>query len=148
MTLHAASLEIPANTPLERPVSGDWEVKLGVIHAVHIVFPSGCVGLVGARVCHGPRPVFPSSQGEWFVGEDESIVFVEHYNLTDRGRTTHMSLLGYNLDDTHPHTVYFRLGILLESELTGGIVTRGTWQAMRSLFTRRKTEDAKPQLSA
>jgi len=88
----------------------DMKLTRGVLHKYEVVFPPGCVGLVGVAVYQGVHQVFPTNPNEMFWGDGETLSFREHLPLM----TDPYVLTAYlvNIDDTFAHTITFRLGIL------------------------------------
>ncbi len=66
---------------------------------------------------HGLHQIWHSNQGEFFHTDGEPISFKEFYELPSAENG--LSVYTYNVDDTYPHSVIIRLGILKKSELQG-----------------------------
>jgi len=115
--IYRFSIETPANTPKDSPKQLDVKLTKGIIHQLDVVFPDGCVGLVGVRILDGLFQVWPTNPMEWFCSNDESISFEESYELKHEPFTLRIEV--YNEDDTLPHAPIVRLGILSRDELKG-----------------------------
>ncbi len=95
----------------------DLKLTAGIIHQIDIVFPTGCAGLLYVALNHGLHQIWPTNDKEYFHTDGEAISFKEFYELPSAENV--LSVYTYNLDDTYPHSVIIRLGILKKSELQG-----------------------------
>lgn len=109
------SFEIPANTTEARPERQDVRLTHGVIHRVEIGFPGGCAGLVHLQIKRGLHQLWPSNPDGSFNSDNYTIVFNEYQPLKTHPLT--LTLVGWNLDDTFPHTIEVRFGVLPEEVL-------------------------------
>lgn len=99
------NLLIPKRTPESRPVNVLSPSTLPYLVAVDIVFPSGCVGLVHARVKDRGAVVAPMASG-WLNGNAESVSIQCGRPL--EGPPYQLTLEGYSQDDTYDHTLTVR----------------------------------------
>jgi hypothetical protein len=104
------SLTIPKNTPSSAPVSAAIPVHPGVLKEVEVIFPPGPAGLAHVIIYYWGHQVFPSNPDSSFAGDDIKIEFNEEWDLP--GVPFEFVVYGWNSDDTYPHTVTVRLGIL------------------------------------
>jgi hypothetical protein len=111
------ALTIPANTPIATPATLHAALNLGTLTRLEIQFPAGCAGLVGVGIWRYEVLTFPSNPGAWFIADNHVIAFDEDF-LIDREPYA-LSLRGYNLDDTYPHTIYFRFGVTAKGKTLG-----------------------------
>lgn len=109
MLYYEIPLTIPANTSQSSSVSIDLELVKGLITSVEVSFPPGCAGLAKVQIKHKLRQVWPTNQEGFFCDDDYKIRFIEDYPLPETPYT--LSLIGWNEDDTYPHTVTFRFGL-------------------------------------
>ncbi len=103
-------LTIPANTPAAAPVEDTLELSPGTITYVELQFPRGCVSLVHVKVRRGLHQVWPSNPDGDVAGENANISWADDYDLTEPPHQ--LTLSGYNLDDTFPHTITFRFQLV------------------------------------
>lgn len=85
-------------------------VTKGLVYQVEFYFPSGSAGLMGVAVFDGLYQVWPSSVGEFFLGESQLIAFNDLY-LKESPPFT-FEIYTYNTDDTHGHFVSVRIGLV------------------------------------
>ena len=103
-------ITVPANTAESAPVTEDLQLCRGVIHRIEVQFPIGTFGLAHCRLTHhlfGQLPTNPegdfSSDG-YIIPIDENLEFYsEPYAIKG---------IFWNDDDTYPHTITVRVGIL------------------------------------
>lgn len=96
-----------AKTNLKKTV---LHVTKGLVYKVEFYFPSGSAGLMGVAAFDGLYQVWPSSVGEFFVGEDQEIDFDDLY--LKESAPFEFQIYTYNTDDTHDHFVSVRIGLV------------------------------------
>lgn len=85
-------------------------VTKGLVYKVEFLFPSGSAGLMGVAVFDGLFQVWPSSVGEFFVGEDHVISFDDLY--LKESEPFEFQVYTYNEDQTYPHAVSVHIGLV------------------------------------
>lgn len=108
--IYSATIETPKNTTIIVPKKTQLIVTTGLVYKVEVVFPSGSAGLMGAAIFDGLLRVWPSTAGEWFVGDGNIISFDDIYLKQEAPYI--FDILTYNLDDTYAHKVYVRVGFV------------------------------------
>jgi len=108
--IYTANITTPVRVP-----GAVWEktvlhVTKGLVYKVEFYFPPGSAGLMGVAVFDGLYQVWPSSVGEYFVGEDQLISFDDMY--LKESAPYELQIETYNLDDTHAHFVSVRIGLV------------------------------------
>jgi hypothetical protein len=101
---------IPANTTEDDPYEVDAPLTHGVIHRLEVEFPDWHRGQTHARILHRGFQLWPSNPQSDFSSNDHTIVWNDYYPLLDR--PFGLRLIGWNSDDTFPHTVTVRIGVL------------------------------------
>lgn len=107
---YSFDLTIPANTPASAPETLEVDLVPGVIHRVEIQFPRGCVGLVHVQVVQEFHQVWPTNPGADLASDGYTIAWDDAHELVE-GQSL-LTLVGWNLDDTFPHTITFRFAVL------------------------------------
>jgi len=107
---YSFDLEILANTLATAPKELEVNLTWGVITEVEIRFPPRCVGLAKVKILERRHQLWPANLDEWFYGDDETIKWDEYHELFVMPSI--FTLLGYNDDDTYPHTPIIRFEIL------------------------------------
>jgi hypothetical protein len=97
------NLTVPPATPPDIPERMEAPIPPGVVVGVRVLFPSGCAGLVGARILVDEVQVWPSTLGMWYIGDGVHIAFTENYILKETLNLVAVEV--YNEDDYYPHTV-------------------------------------------
>lgn len=97
-------LTIPKSTTQADPLVYVMSLPIGRINRLWVEFPKGCSGLAGIQVFRSLYQIFPLPEGVWLRSDNSVMNFafthaiaVEPYEVT---------LKGYNIDDTYPHTIW------------------------------------------
>lgn len=85
-------------------------VTKGLVYKVEFYFPPGNAGLFGVAVFDGLYQVWPSSVGDFFVGEDQTISFDDMY--LKEAAPYEFQCYTYNIDETNEHFVSVRIGLV------------------------------------
>ena len=107
---YSFDLPIPKNTTARAPVELEVNLTWGVIVEVAIRFPPQNRGLSNVKILEHRHQLWPTNLNEWFYGNDETIKWDEYHELFEMPAI--FTLLGYNKDDTYPHTPIIRFDIL------------------------------------
>ena len=111
--IYTANITTPKNTAKTAPKATRITVTKGLVYKVEFYFPPGSAGLMGLAVFDGLYQVWPSSVGEFFISDDETISF-DDMILMDSA-PFEFQCYTYNLDDTYDHFVAVRIGLVLKS---------------------------------
>jgi hypothetical protein len=101
---------IPANTPATSPHEEEVELEHGRIVGVEVQFPRGCVGLVHVWVRRELHQLWPTNPDGTIKAEEARISWQEDHPFTEEPYT--LTLCGWNVDDSFPHTPTFRFNLL------------------------------------
>jgi len=104
------SVSVATTNTATAPLKTTHKLTHGIIHKLDIVFPPGCLGLVGIAIFNGLHQLWPTNPTEYFISDDETISFREHYELIEE--PFELYSVGYTMDDTYDHTIVLRIGIL------------------------------------
>ncbi len=104
----ASTAEVDADVVTQRVIG-----KL--ITKVDVDFPAGCEKLAHCQIFEGNHQIWPSADGSSFSGNFVTLTFPETYELAFS--PTFITVLFWNDDDTHDHTMTVRLTTLTEKEL-------------------------------
>lgn len=107
---YSFDLPIPANTLESAPKELEINLTWGVITEVEIRFPPRCVGLAKVKILEHRHQLWPTNRDAWLYGDGETIKWDEYHELFEMPAI--FTLLGYNDDDTFPHTPIIRFEIL------------------------------------
>ncbi len=129
------ALTIPANTARASVVSSELVLTYGVIHRVEVEFPEGCAGLAHFRVRRFEHQVWPTNPGGDFATNGHVITWNDYLQMYDEPFT--LQLEGWNVDNTFPHTITLRVGVLPRSvaEHLYGRPSKREVDALRAAFT-------------
>ena len=107
---YAWAIAVPKNTAESAPVEQVMKLTQGVVTRVEVQFPDGCDGLAHCRILQGGHQLWPTLPSTSLVSSGYTIVIDENHELT--GEPFEFKAQCWNLDDTFPHTLYVRVGIL------------------------------------
>ncbi|KKM23094.1 hypothetical protein LCGC14_1618660 [marine sediment metagenome] len=108
--IYTANITTVANTAKTALKKTIIRVTKGLVYKVEFYFPAGSAGLMGLAVFDGLFQVWPSSVGEFFLGDDLTIAFDDLY-LKESG-PFEFQCYTYNTDDTYNHLVIPRIGLV------------------------------------
>ena len=111
--LYSLEIPIPANTSREALLASDLQMCAGVIKRVWVRWRFGSARLCGCRIMRESRQIWPTNLTEWFVSCPNDVVFEEYYELSDVPYG--VTIEGYNLDDTYPHTLWVAFNVMRPS---------------------------------
>ena len=112
--IYQAELVLPAQTPEGTPITVEFTIPRGVVRRVAALFPSGCAALAHVQIYHNEFQVWPTTPGKSFVGDYMYMVFDESYELAEAWNA--IRVVGWNDDDSYPHTVNVWLAVLPKEE--------------------------------
>lgn len=110
--IYTANITTPANTARSLLLKTTIDVTKGLVYKVEFYFPPGSAGLMGLAVFDGLFQVWPSTVGEFFVSDDETISFDDMFLM--ESEPFEFQCYTYNTDDTHDHFVSVRIGLVLK----------------------------------
>ena len=128
MPIYAKYITTPAKTQNEETI----EIEGYALTNVSILFPPGCLGLVGVTVNYGIKQIAPFNEGEQLRGNGETIQFGEFWILPEE--RTKLTIVVNNEDDTYPHTIYVRLVVRKKEELLYMQLTNAFIAALKAVF--------------
>ena len=121
--IYTADVTVPKNTAVGSEKRQTLKITNGVIHKLDIMFPAGCAGLVKVGLFFEGTPLFPSTAGMTFSGDDETVTFPEFVKVRDAPRT--IVIKASNIDTEYDHTVGVRIGVLSEDAVVPSILGKG-----------------------
>lgn len=108
--IYTANITTPKDTEQTALKKTRIHVTKGLVYKVEFYFPAGSAGLMGVAVFDGLFQVWPSSVGEFFIGEDQMISFDDMY--LKESAPFEFQCYTYNTDDTYEHEVSVRIGLV------------------------------------
>jgi len=108
--IYIANITTPYNTAKTALKKTVVQVTSGLVFKVEFYFPAGSAGLMGVAVFDGLYQVWPSTVGEFFIGEDQLIAFDDMY--LKEAAPFELQCYTYNVDDTYNHFVSIRIGLV------------------------------------
>jgi len=131
MVFYVRDITTPKETTPENPKVTEFKLSAGIIHRVEVIFPRGCAGLLHVTIWHGGHQLYPSTQGQDFSGDGETISFNDYYQL--KSEVNLLKIKTWNEDTVFSHTVTVRLGILKEEEVNPYALMKDFIEIMKKL---------------
>lgn len=105
----AFGVTAPPSTLRSAPAVGTASLPAGTVTWVGVQFPTGCGGLVHARILRSGHQVWPSDLDEDISSDGFIVSWRERYSLVDPPYAFRLEV--WNDDDTFPHlvTVFFEV---------------------------------------
>lgn len=113
--IYRFGITTPASTLPTDKQRTDLKIAPGVIHQIDLTFPSGPQGYLHCQINHGLFQVWPTNPDEDFASSNEKISFKEFYEILPGENLLYVYT--WNLDDTYPHKVIIRIGVLPKEAL-------------------------------
>ena len=110
MPFYEFDVTSPANTPASAPTEVRARLTRGVIVHWEVQIPLGVKGLTGAFVRRGDHQILPANPDGYLKGDDARVAWDDHYVLDDEPLA--LRLFVWNVDDSYPHTVTFRINLV------------------------------------
>lgn len=97
-----ADITIPKNTSKESPKDVRMLIAKGIITEFSVLIPAGHSSLAHLVIYHGGHPIAPSTENMDIHGDGMLLDWVEYYEFYQP--PYELKLIGWNTDDTYPHT--------------------------------------------
>jgi len=136
--IYTANITTPANTAREAPLRTPIKVTKGLVYRVEFFFPRGPSGLMGVCVTDGLYQCWPSSIGEYFISDNESIGFEDLYSK--EAAPFEFTAITYNLDTAFEHFVSVRIGLVSKDVFLARFLPTKTHEYLADLLLRLATE--------
>jgi len=105
--LYCITITAPKATPKDQAAEKEVTVKEDVLTRVTVRFPPGPCGLLKVAVFYGNLQIWPSTEGEWASGDDETIESSIWFNLGPGDKK--VKIKAYNEDEAYDHSAIVRL---------------------------------------
>jgi hypothetical protein len=102
--MYALHPSIPKSTLVTNPHIEEVDIAACILRKLRVVFPEGCVDLVGMWVEYRSAKILPLNDGGYFIGNGSPIEIVPDL-LLDQPPFV-LSFKFYNDDDTFAHAPY------------------------------------------
>lgn len=136
--IYSANITTPANTTQSGLKTTRIHVTKGLVYKVEFYFPSGSAGMMGVAVFDGLFQVWPSSVGEFFIGEDHVVSFDDLY--LKEAAPFELQCYTYNTDDTYDHAVSVRIGLMSKDVFLARFLPTRGHDYMEELLKKMMTE--------
>ena len=145
--IYTANITTTKSTPKTALKKTVLHVNKGLVYKVEIYVPPGAAGLLGVSVFDGLYQVWPSSVGEFFVGDDIMISFDDLF--LKEAAPYQFQICTYNEDDTYDHTCSVRVGLVSNEAFMARFLptkSREYFEKMRLRLLSEQTKSLAKQL--
>lgn len=136
--IYSKNISTPKDTAQSSLKLTRIHVTKGLVYKVEFYFPSGSAGLMGVAVFDGLYQIWPSTVGEFFVGEDRTISFDDMY-LKDSA-PYELQVYTYNQDDTYAHSVSVNIGLVSKDVFVARFMPTKGYEYLAELVEKMRTE--------
>lgn len=106
--IYSADIQTLADRKKTNLLRTPLRVTKGLVYRIEICFPAGSAGLMGVAIFDGSYGLWPSTVGEFFTGDGNTISFEDLY--LKEAAPFIFDIYTYNLDTANPHNVQVRVG--------------------------------------
>jgi len=136
--IYTANITTPANTAIKAPKITRLNVTKGLVYRVEFYFPTGSAGLLGVAVCDGLFQCWPSTIGEYFRSDNETIAFEDMF--IKEAAPYEFTIVTYNLDTNFEHFCSVRIGLVSKEIFLARFMPTKTHEYLADLLLRLATE--------
>lgn len=136
--IYTGNITTPANTVRKAPKITRVKVTKGLIYRVEFYFPPGSMGLMGVAVFDALYQCWPSSIGDYFTSDNETIGFDDLF--LKEAEPYEFQVVTYNEDETYEHFVSVRLGLLSKDVYQARFLPLKSHEYLADLLLRLATE--------
>jgi len=108
--IYTLDFEIGSNTSEPGRITDNIYLVRGLIYKIEFKFPPGCAGLAHVCINQGVSQIWPSTSGNYFASDNETISFDDLFEITSE--PAQLEAYGYNEDTANKHTIYIRIGLV------------------------------------
>lgn len=108
------SLEIPKDTPADKPETKDITVEGEILSEVAYLIPPGWQAIPRWALFYGIKQIYPDPEAEWVTGAGLYRSVPLRWPMPES--KVKLTVKGYNVDDTYPHTLHVWLLTAPEEE--------------------------------
>lgn len=123
-----ADITIPKDTTRASPKDVRLKIARGIITEFSVLIPPGHAGLAHLAIYHGGHQIAPSIENMDIHGDGMLLDWNEYYEFYQP--EYELKLLGWNDDDTYPHTFTVYVVVLPRK----GIIATAVADAIRGVF--------------
>jgi len=107
MPIYAETISVPANTPEDNPVKLDIQIKEQFITRMEVGFEDGCGWMVKVQIRYGIKTFFPTREGTWLIGNDESVGWDERFSMPAPNEV--LTVYACSPETKFDHNVFIRI---------------------------------------
>jgi len=113
-------------------------ITKGLVYKVEFYFPSGSAGLMGVALFDGNYSVWPSTIGQFFIGDDVLIGFDDMY--LKESKPFVFDIYTYNLDTEYNHSLSVRVGLVSKEVYLARFLPTVTYKFFAEMLSKVQVE--------
>jgi hypothetical protein len=133
--IYQADITIPKNTTESSPTIVELGIGKGVITKFMVRPRPGHAGLAHCRIYYHESPIAPTTLDMDLHGDADPIDWEDHIEVLQEPFT--LKILGWNTDDTYPHTFTIYVVILPKDILLVNAIVSAIAGVFRGIFPTR-----------
>ncbi len=133
--LFQADITIPKSTTERSPTAVSMGISKGVITKFMVRPRPGHAGLAHCRILYHESPIAPTTLGMDIHGDADPIDWEDNIEVLQAPHT--LKIIGWNEDDTYPHTFTIYIVILPKELLMVNAIVGAIAGVFRSIFPTR-----------
>ena len=114
-------IDVLTTNTIDNPVAVDLELTAGIIHRYEVYFPPGCANLVMVGINRGLHQVWPTNPSGKHKGDEVTLSYREHYDLTKGPHI--ITIRAYGIGLLYDHKITVRFAILTSKILAPWLLT-------------------------
>jgi len=130
--IYSKYITTPANTSEKLPKRTVLKVTKGLVYKVEIMFPPGSAGLLRCAIFDGFYQAWPSTSGEYFRTEMETISYPDTY--LKEAQPFQFDIITWNEDNTYDHALVVRLGMVSERVFMARFLPTYGWEEFEKML--------------
>jgi hypothetical protein len=107
MPIYSITINVPANTSSENPITCDVQIKEKFINHMEVVHEDGSMWLVGVQIKYGIKVFWPTYKDTWLYGNGEVISWDEKFEMPAPNES--LTVVCHSEGTKYDHRVFVRI---------------------------------------
>lgn len=143
--IYSKEISTELDTSKSDPLLTTIKVTNGLIYQLEVDFPPGSSGLMGVQIFDKSYQLYPSTPGEWFLGDNRLLKYPDLY--LKASAPFEFTIKTYNEDTLFDHTVYIRIGMVSRDIFISHFLPELGYQQIIDIMEKLKEEDKQSNYS-
>jgi hypothetical protein len=107
MPLYCETINVPANTSEDAPITIDIPIKEQFITRMEVGFEDGCGWMVKVQIRYGIKTFFPTRMGTWLIGNGETVGWDERFSMPSPNEI--LTVYACSPGTKYDHNIFIRI---------------------------------------